>query len=504
MDPYIERILRAQIYDLVRETPLQHAPQLSVRTGQDVWIKREDLQPVHSFKIRGAYNRIAKLSTDERKRGVITASAGNHAQGVAMAAAHLQLQATIFMPETTPSIKVQAVKALGGEIQLIGDDFDTAREAAALACHERGATYIPPFDDPDVIAGQGTVAMEIFRQHRGPIDAIFVPVGGGGLLAGVATYTKFISPQTKIIAVEPQDAASLHAALVAGQRITLPRVGLFADGVAVRQVGAEPFAVLQDKVDGTLTVGTDEICAAIKDIFEDNRSLAEPSGALSVAGIKRYAELHPEFHGQRWVAIESGANMGFDRLRHVAERAELGERREVLMAVTIPEQRGSFLAFCQQLGRLPITEFNYRMAKDEKAHIFVGVAIPEGQQRHRELHAHLQQVGYPVADLTHDEMAKLHLRFMVGGRVAGDLSERLYAFEFPERPGALLDFLTRLGQSWNITLFHYRNHGAAFGRVLVGIEASAAEEPALRQALSAVGYDFMDESANPAYQLFLR
>lgn len=503
MDPYIERILRAQIYDLVEETPLQPARRLSARTGHHIWIKREDLQPVHSFKLRGAYNRLAKLSPEQRGRGVITASAGNHAQGVAMAAAHLGLSALIFMPETTPSIKVQAVQALGGEIRLVGDDFDTARAAAEVECRERGATYIPPYDDPDVIAGQGTVALEIFRQHRGPIDAIFVPVGGGGLIAGIAAYTKFISPQTRIIAVEPDDAASLHAALAAGRRVVLPRVGIFADGVAVRQVGEEPFAVLKNTVDASITVSADEICAAIKDIFEDNRSLAEPAGALAIAGIKRYVDGYASAQ-QTLVAIESGANMGFDRLRHVAERAELGEQREVLLAVTIPERKGSFLAFCEQLGRLPITEFNYRLCPSEHAHIFVGVGIRQGHGQHRELASTLQAAGYPVVDLTHDEMAKLHLRFMVGGRVAGSLAERLYAFEFPERPGALLDFLNRLGQSWNITLFHYRNHGAAWGRVLVGIEAAETQRPQLHEALSSVGYAFTDESDNPAYRLFLR
>lgn len=501
MDPYIERILKAQIYDLVRETPLQYAPRLSDDTGQQVWIKREDLQPIFSFKLRGAYNRLRQLSPAQRARGVIAASAGNHAQGVAMAAAHLQIPATIYMPETTPSIKVDAVRARGAKVELLGDDFDTARRAAEHACQQTSATYVPPYDDPDVIAGQGTVAMEILRQHPGPIDAIFVPVGGGGLIAGIAAYMQFLSPQTRIIAVEPDDAASLAAALKVGAPTELPRVGIFADGVAVRQVGTEPFRVLQGKVSEALQVTTDEICAAIKDIFQDNRSMPEPAGALAVAGLKRYAERSGK-RGETLVAIESGANLSFDRLRHVAERAVLGEQREVLLAVSIPEQRGSFLRFCQQVGRLPITEFNYRLTPGPDAHIFVGVGVPEREQQHRELVHRLDQAAYEIVDLTQDELGKLHLRFMVGGRVSAPIAERLYAFEFPERPGALLNFLERLGDQWNITLFHYRNHGAAWGRVLVGIEAS--DSTSLQQALDRTGYAYQDESDNPAYKLFLR
>lgn len=503
MDRYIERILTAHIYDLAVETPLQCARGLSARLGQRVWIKREDLQPVFSFKIRGAYNRLLQLDEAQRQGGVVTASAGNHAQGVAMAATHLGMAATIFMPRTTPRIKVDAVAGHGAAIELFGDDLGGAYQEALRVAAERGAVFIPPYDDPYVIAGQGTVAMELCRQHSGPIDAIFVPVGGGGLIAGIAAYVKALCPKTRIVGVEPEDSACLTAALAAGTRVVLPQVGIFADGVAVRQIGAEPFAVLQGKVDEMITVSTDDICTAIKDIFQDNRSIAEPSGALAVAGLKRYVENNPELADQALVAIESGANMGFDRLRHVVERAEVGERREILLAVTIPEQCGSFLKFCQCLGSMPVTEFNYRVSGTGPAHIFLGVAIDEGEAAHHALVKRLGRAGYGVSDMSRDEMAKLHLRFMVGGRMHAARPERVFAVQFPERPGALQEFLERLGSRWNITLFHYRNHGAAFGRVLVGIEAADGDLPELKATLDGVGYRYQDHTDDAGYGFFL-
>lgn len=499
---YLERILKARVYDVVSETPLELAPRLSRRLDNQVLLKREDLHGVFSFKVRGAYNKVASLTQSEAKRGVLAASAGNHAQGVALAAQRLGLRSLIVMPATTPEIKVQAVRALGSEIVLFGDTFDVARAEAERLCAERGYTFVPPYDDPDVIAGQGTIGMEILRQHRGPIDAIFVPVGGGGLIAGIAAFVKALHPTTRIIGVEPHDAACLHAALQAGKPVCLDRVGIFADGVAVRQVGAEPWRVVRELVDEVITVGTDEICAAIKDIFEDNRSIAEPAGALSVAGLKRYVAAH-QANGQTFVAIESGANMGFDRLRHVAERAELGEDREVLLGVTIPEENGSFLRFCQALGRLPVTEFNYRCGDPRQAHLFVGIGLPSAGAPRRAVVERIRGAGYAVVDLTDDEMSKVHVRFMIGSRAQALENERLCSFEFPERPGALLAFLEQLGGRWGITLFHYRNHGAAFGRVLLGIQVPNAELSDLDGALQRIGYQYRDESSNPAYALFL-
>ena len=499
---YLERILRARVYDVAIETPLDFAPRLSARLGQRVWIKREDLQPVFAFKIRGAYNKLVQLSAAERARGVLAASAGNHAQGVALAAQRLGVRAVIVMPTTTPAIKVDAVRSYGAEAVLVGDSYDEAYAHALQLQAEEGYCFIHPFDDPDVIAGQGTIGLEIVRQHRGPIDAIFVPVGGGGLLAGIVSYVKHVHPEIKVIGVEPDDAACLRAALDAGERVKLRQVGLFADGVAVRQVGEEPFRLVRDKVDDVLVVDTDAICAAIKDIFEDTRSVAEPAGALAVAGLKRYVE-ETGVRGQTLIAIDSGANINFDRLRHVAERADLGEQREALFAVTIPERTGAFRDFCQLLGKLPVTEFNYRYGRADEAHIFVGVGLSGSAGERDELMTRLTAAGLSVVDMTHNEMAKLHVRYMVGGRATA-VDERLFRFEFPERPGALMRFLSKMGGRWNISLFHYRNHGAAFGRVLCGMQVDASQSEEFSRFLLEVEYPCVEETDNPSYRLFLR
>jgi len=504
---YIERILSARVYDVAIESPLDRAPGLSTRLGQQVWLKREDAQQVFSFKLRGAYNRIFKLrQAGQLGAGVIAASAGNHAQGVALAAERLNLYALIVMPRTTPPIKVRAVAARGAEPLLHGDSFDEALTHALELADARGLAFIPPFDDPDVIAGQGTVGMEILRQHPDDIEAIFVPVGGGGLIAGIAAYVKYLRPATRIIGVEPEDAPTLHAALAADARVILPAVGLFADGVAVKQIGAETFRIARETVDEVILVSTDEISAAIKDIFEDTRAIAEPAGALAVAGLKRYAaRLNARGDsGRTLVAINSGANMNFDRLQFIAERAELGEQREAIFAVTIPERPGSFRAFCELLGRRQITEFNYRYADPSCAHIFVGLQLFEGRAEREQILALLRGADFPVADLTDNELAKLHLRHMVGGRNPTVADERLFRFEFPERPGALLQFLNRVGGHWNISLFHYRNHGADHGRVLCGIQVPEAERPELLALLTGLGYPFTEENDNPAYALFLR
>ncbi|WP_273807136.1 MULTISPECIES: threonine ammonia-lyase, biosynthetic, partial [unclassified Pseudomonas] len=464
LEQYVKKTLLAPVYDVAIETPLQPARALSERLGCQVLLKREDLQPVFSFKIRGAYTKLASLSASEKARGVITASAGNHAQGLSLAARELGVRAIIVMPRTTPELKVIGVQSRGGEVVLHGDAFPEALAEALRLVEEQGYTFVPPYDDPDVIAGQGTVAMEILRQHPGRLDAIFVPVGGGGLIAGIAAYVKYLRPEIKVIGVEPDDSNCLQQAMAAGERVVLPRVGLFADGVAVAQIGHHTFEICQRYVDEVITVSSDEICAAIKDIYDDTRSITEPSGALGVAGIKKYAEREGS-GGQVLVAIDSGANINFDRLRHVAERAELGEQREAIIAVTIPERPGSFRAFCEALGRRQITEFNYRYHTGEEAHIFVGVQTHPQRDPREALLQGLRDQGFPVLDLTDNELAKLHIRHTVGGHAARVGQEQVFRFEFPERPGALFDFLEKLGGRWNISMFHYRNHGAADGRV---------------------------------------
>jgi len=502
LEHYVKKTLLAPVYDVAIETPLQPARALSERLGCQVLLKREDLQPVFSFKIRGAYTKLASLSASEKVRGVITASAGNHAQGLSLAARELGVRAIIVMPRTTPELKVIGVQSRGGEVVLHGDAFPEALAEALRLVEEQGYTFVPPYDDPDVIAGQGTVAMEILRQHPGRLDAIFVPVGGGGLIAGIAAYVKYLRPEIRIIGVEPDDSNCLQQAMASGERVVLPRVGLFADGVAVAQIGHHTFEICQRYVDEVITVSSDEICAAIKDIYDDTRSITEPAGALGVAGIKKYAEQEGS-GGQVLVAIDSGANINFDRLRHVAERAELGEQREAIIAVTIPERPGSFRAFCEALGRRQITEFNYRYHTGEEAHIFVGVQTHPQRDPRDALIQGLRDQGFPVLDLTDNELAKLHIRHTVGGHAARVGQEQVFRFEFPERPGALFDFLERLGGRWNISMFHYRNHGAADGRVFAGLEASQAEREELLATLDAIGYRYWDETENPAYRLFL-
>lgn len=503
MNELLREILTARVYDIAIETPLMAAPRLSRRLGCKVLLKREDLQPVFSFKLRGAYNKLASLSDAERARGVVAASAGNHAQGVALAARELGVVATIVMPTTTPSIKADAVRALGAEVVLHGDTFDRAKAHAEGLATTSGAVIVPPYDDVKVIAGQGTIAMEIVRQHPGKIDAIFIPVGGGGLCAGVSAYLSVVRPETKIIAVEPADAACLAAALEAGQPVTLPTVGIFVDGCAVARIGEHPFRILRETVDEVVTATTDEICAAIKDIFDDTRSIAEPAGALAVAGLKRWVEAHPEAQGQTLVVIDSGANMNFDRLRHVSERAELGESREAIFAVTIPERAGAFRVFCETLGKRNITEFNYRYADADRARVFVGVELRHGRGERLEIKALLGAAGYEVVDLTDDEVAKLHVRHMVGGKSPSVTDEVVCRFEFPERPGALMQFLLKISGRWNISTFHYRNHGAAFGRVLCGMQVPQEEREDFRAVVDELGYANSDETDNPAFALFL-
>jgi threonine dehydratase len=502
-DTYIERILRARVYDVAMESPLEAAPRLSRRLGNTVLLKREDLQPVFSFKLRGAYNKIAHLSDSVAKRGVICASAGNHAQGVALAAKRRGIPAIIVMPETTPNIKVSAVRDLGGEVVLHGDDYDSAYEHAQSIVRERNLAFVHPFDDPDVIAGQGTVAVEILRQSRGEVDAIFVPVGGGGLIAGIAVYAKYLNPRIKIIGVEPVDAAAMHESLRAKKRVTLERVGVFADGVAVRKVGDETFRLCREHVDEIVLVDTDEICAGIQDVFEDTRSIVEPAGALAVAGIKKYCALN-HWQDKRLVAVNSGANMNFDQLRYVAERSDVGQAREALLAVEIPEQPGSFLKFCEILGQRAVTEFNYRYGTRERAQIFVGFALARGKEERDEVILKLRAEGYGVTDMTDNETAKLHVRYMVGGHANGSVAnERLYRFEFPERKGALLKFLQAIGSRWNITVFHYRNHGSDYGRVLAGIDVPASDTADFLDHLNVLHYSYSEETNNQAYRIFL-
>lgn len=501
-DEYLKLILQARVYDVAQETPLDYAPELSRRFGNEIWLKREDLQSVFSYKVRGAYNLIVALTPEQRERGVIAASAGNHAQGVALAARHLGIKALIVMPKTTPPIKVAAVRRLGAEIITHGNSYNEAAVHADKLAQGRGMIAVPPFDHPLVIAGQGTVAMEILRQYQSRLEAIFVPVGGGGLIAGVGAYVKQISPSVKIIGVEHDEAPTMYTALASGERVVLEQVGIFADGAAVRQVGEETFRVARECVDEVLLVTTDEICAAIKDTFEDTRSVLEPAGALALAGLKQYV-VQQALSGKNMVAICSGANVNFDRLRHIAELAELGEQREALLAVTIPERPGSFEALCRALGARQITEFNYRYANSADAQVFVGVKLRRGTEDRYTLLEQLDAKGYSVVDISDNEMAKLHIRYMVGGQTGAVMNEIIYRFEFPERPGALPHFLAELGGRWNISLFHYRNHGAAYGRVLAGIQVPDAERAEVEGMLGKLGMPFWDETENPAYQIFL-
>ncbi len=502
MEKYIKRILSAHVYDIARETPVDEAASLSRRLNNRVLLKREDLQPVFSFKLRGAYNRMASLSPAAAERGVIAASAGNHAQGVALAGRHLGIRTVIVMPVTTPDIKVDAVRARGGKVVLHGDNYAEAAAHATQLIEDKGYTFVHPFDDPLVIAGQGTVGMEFLRQLRGPLDTVFVPVGGGGLMAGIAAYLHYVRPEIRLVGVEAEDSASLKAALARGRRVRLPHVGLFADGVAVNQVGREPFRILRERVHDVVTVNTDEICAAIKDVFDDTRAITEPAGALAVAGLKK-AVREWQLHDQTLMAVVTGANVNFDRLRHISERAELGESREVVLAVTIDEQPGSFRRFSRVLGKRSITEFNYRYGDDQAARIFVGVEIQDPEHGRQQLLDDLRDQGFEVIDMTDNEVAKLHVRHMVGGRMPTIRDECVFRFEFPERPGALMQFLDALGDRWNISMFHYRNHGSAHGRVLAGIQVPRGQRRQFRESLRQIGYHFEEETDNIAYRTFL-
>ncbi len=509
MDNYLQRILRARVYDVAAETPLDHAKNLSNRLQNDIWLKREDLQPVFSFKLRGAYNRMSQLSKEELRRGVIASSAGNHAQGVALSAAHLQCKAVIVMPITTPAMKVKAVNAHKAEVVLHGETYDESYEEALRISKNEGLTFIHPFDDPEVIAGQGTIAIEILRQCEKPPDSIYVAVGGGGLIGGIAAYVKSLWPKVEVIGVEPSDADAMTKSLLAGKRISLTNVGLFADGVAVRQVGERTFSLAKKYVDKMVTVSTDEICAAIKDVFEDTRSILEPAGALAIAGMK--ADIaNRELKDKRLIAVACGANMNFERLRFVAERSELGEEREAMFAVEIPENPGSLRRLCELLGNRNLTEFSYRMADSKSAQIFMGVQI-QGPSDRSELKKSFKSSGMSCLDLSDDELAKGHLRHMVGGRLPasskelckGGCKELLYRFEFPERPGALMRFVNTLRPEWSISIFHYRNHGADVGRIVVGILVPDKELEAWNDFLEDLGYPSWDETKNPAYRLFL-
>ena len=499
---YLDRIRDARVYDVADKTPLELAKNLSKRLGNRILMKREDLQPVFSFKLRGAYNKISRLTDDEVSRGVICSSAGNHAQGVALAAKRRGTRAVIVMPVTTPSIKTDAVAALGGEVILHGDNYDDAYAYARELEQKDDLVFIHPFDDPDVIAGQGTIGKEILEQADENIDALFVPVGGGGLIAGIAAWVRQMQPDIRIIGVEPDDSTAMSDSLEAGVPVILDHVGIFADGVAVRRVGDETFRLCKELVDEIITVDTDQVCAAIRDIFEDTRSIVEPAGGLAVAGAKKYAA-ERNASGQTFVTISCGANVNFDRLRHIAERAAVGEQTEMLVAAEIPEQPGSFRRFCEAIGRRGITEFNYRYSDDSKAHIFVGIQLSNGMRERKALLVQLRDEGFPVEDLSDNEMAKLHVRHMVGGRSTGICNERLFRFEFPERPGALLDFLNAIGTDWNISLFHYRNHGSDYGRILAGIDVPQEETEELEAHLAELGYPHWEESDNPAYRLFL-
>ena len=503
LEEYMKMINEARVYDVAKETPLDFASSISRKIGNKVWLKREDLQPVFSYKLRGAHNLISSLSDEEKQKGVITASAGNHAQGVALSAKTLGINAIIVMPKTTPEIKVSSVKHLGGEIVLHGNNYDEASDHAHKLAEEKGLAYIPPFDHPLVIAGQGTVGKEILQQHPNTPDIIFVPVGGGGLIAGICAYVKSLNPEITIIGVESDEAPSLKRSMEAGKPVLLDKIGIFADGAAVRLVGEETFRVANKYVDEVLLVTNDEICAAVKDIFEDTRSIPEPAGALALAGLKQYV-VREDLKEKELVAIFSGANINFDRLRHVAELAELGEQREALLGVIIPENPGSFREFCHTIGLRSITEFNYRYADDHDAQIFAGIQIRDGMEEKETLVSKLKEKGYPVVDLSDNEMAKMHIRYMVGGHASKVENEMLIRFEFPERPGALLHFLTRIGEHWNISLFHYRNHGAAYGRVLMGIQVPELERDELLDVLKKLELPYWEETDNPAYALFLR
>ncbi|WP_374660799.1 threonine ammonia-lyase, biosynthetic [Inhella sp.] len=501
-DSYLQRILRARVYEVAQQTALDAAPRLSRRIGNKVLLKREDQQPVFSFKLRGAYNKMAQLSREELARGVICASAGNHAQGVALGARKLGCKAVVVMPVTTPKLKIDAVKALEAEVLLHGESYSDAYSEAQRLQAEQGLTFVHPFDDPDVIAGQGTVALELLAQHPGPLDAVFVAVGGGGLIAGVAACIKAIRPEVQVIGVQMKDSDAMVQSVETGRRVNLPDVGLFSDGTAVKLVGEETYRVARELVDDWVRVDTDAVCAAVKDIFEDTRSIVEPAGALGVAGIKQWVAAHG-LKGKTFAAVLCGANMNFDRLRFVAERAEMGEQREALYAVTLPEERGSLKRFCALLGTRGITEFNYRLADGAQAHIFVGIALARSGESGK-LAAQFEKHGFPTLDLTGDELAKQHLRHLVGGRSELAVNERLIRCQFPERPGALMRFLDAMHPNWNISLFHYRNQGADYGRVLIGVQVPPKELREFKRFLDALGYPYTDETDSPAYKLFLR
>lgn len=499
---YIKKILNSPVYDAAVETPIDKAEILSKRLKNRILIKREDLQPVYSFKIRGAYNKMAQLTEKEKAKGVIAASAGNHAQGVALAAVKLNIKATIVMPVTTPAIKVNSVREKGAKVILFGDTFNKAFNHSVKIMEEENLTFIHPYDDPDVIAGQGTIGMEILSRYSEIPDVVFVPVGGGGLLAGISVYIKFLRPSVKIFGVEADNSACLKAAMDAGKRVKLNQVGIFADGVAVDQIGEETFRVIRKNIDGVITVSTDEICAAIKDIYDDTRSITEPAGALAIAGLKKYVETE-QITNQTLLAINSGANINFDRLRHISERTEIGEKREAIFAVEIPEKSGSFKQFCTALQNRNITEFNYRYSDPQKALVFVGIQLENSHEGRTLIYNDLTRMGYTVNDLSDDEIAKLHIRHMVGGRAPEVSSEKLYSFEFPERPEALINFLNGLGQNWNISMFHYRNHGAAYGRVLAGLQVEENEVDKINEYLTKLGYRYKEITDNIAYKLFL-
>ena len=498
---YLRKILTARVYDVAQETPLEPARGLSLRLKNNVLLKREDMQPVFSFKLRGAYNKMAHLPPEQVSKGVIAASAGNHAQGVALSAKRLGCRAVIVMPVTTPAVKIEAVRGLGGEVVLFGDSYSDAYDHALTLQKTQGLTFVHPFDDPDVIAGQGTIAMELLQQYQEPIDAVFVAIGGGGLIAGVACYLKQVKPEVRVIGVQTIDSDAMDQSIKAGQRVTLTEVGLFSDGTAVKRVGEETLRLCQKYVDEIVLVDTDAICAAIKDVFEDTRAILEPAGALAIAGMKHWVN-REGVEGKTLVAIACGANMNFDRLRFVSERAEIGEQREAVFAVTIPEERGSFKRFCEVIGDRNVTEFNYRIADAKAAHIYVGLQIRNRTEAHQMADA-LTQAGFQALDLTDDELGKLHLRHMVGGRSALAQDERIFRFEFPERPGALMRFLSSMHPDWNISLFHYRNHGADYGRILVGIQALDQSNDGLQSFLGQLGYPYWEETEHPGYKLFL-